>query len=421
MSRFAHMADIHLGAHRDPVLQHLELEVFSEAFDKCVELKVDFIVVSGDFFHVGIPDLGVVNHATRKMRQVLQAGIPIYVIYGSHDYTPNGTSVIDILDSAGIVTKIVNWKLEDGKIRLRFTTDPKTGAKLTGISARKIGLESKYYEVLDRESLEKEEGFKIFAFHSGITEFTPPQLSMIETVPISNFPKEFGYYAGGHIHQRGEFSLPSYGKVVFPGPLFTGYGKDVETTARGEKRGFYVVGFEDKIRSVDFVEIKAFDGAYFEFDVSGRNSMDAAREIQLGLDQLDVNGKVVVVKIRGELSGGKTSDINFSNIRATLLERGALYVYLNRHGLVSKEFSAVKVLGEDISVIESRVLKENAGALAVSNKSLSGDEGSLRATELLRVLKQGAKMNESKKNYLERMMASSVEILGLKKSLEATE
>ena len=101
-------------------------------------------------------------------------------------------------------------------------TDPETGAKLTGIAARKVGLESKYYEILDRESLEKEVGFKVFAFHSGLTQFKPDYLSEMETIDVESLPKGFDYYAGGHIHQRGEYHLPGYQRVVFPGPALHG-------------------------------------------------------------------------------------------------------------------------------------------------------------------------------------------------------
>ena len=59
---------------------------------------------------------------------------------------------------------------DEGYVILDFFTDPKTGAKITGISARKVGLESKVYEKLDKKRLEHEKGFEIFAFHSGITE-----------------------------------------------------------------------------------------------------------------------------------------------------------------------------------------------------------------------------------------------------------
>ncbi len=197
-------------------MEKLEIETFSRAMDICIQRKVDFILICGDLFHVGIPDLTVVKEAVTKMREVRQQGIPIYAIYGSHDYTPTGTSIIDIIESAGLLTNVVKGRVEDGKLKLDFVQDERTRAKLVGISARKLGLERKYYEILDREILEREEGFKIFAFHSGLDEFKPDYLSQMETIPISFFPRGFDYYAGGHIHDRSENSLPGYEKVVFP-------------------------------------------------------------------------------------------------------------------------------------------------------------------------------------------------------------
>ena len=162
MHKFAHMSDVHLGAFRDPILQKLQLDCFKKAIDVCISETVDFILICGDLFHVGIPDLGIVREALKSMKKVQDLGIPIYVIYGSHDYTPTGTTVIDIIDTAGVIKKIVKGEVIEGKLKLDFFNDPKTGVKLVGISARKIGLERKYYEILDRESLENEEGFKIF-------------------------------------------------------------------------------------------------------------------------------------------------------------------------------------------------------------------------------------------------------------------
>ncbi len=416
--KFAHMADIHLGAHREPILQRLEAGAFSKAMDRCMELGVDFILVCGDFFHVGIPDLGVVNEALVKIKQVQKAGIPIYVIYGSHDYTPNGTSVIDILDTAGVLTKIVSWRMEEGKIELDFFEDPKTGAKLTGISARKIGLERKYYEILDKRSLEREEGFKIFAFHSGITEFKPEYLSEMESLSISYFPKGFDYYAGGHIHGRGEFKFDGHDRIVFPGPLFTGYGRDLEATAKGERRGFYVVSFDDKVKGVEFVDTTNFEGAYLECDVTGKNSVQAAKEIEQRVSGIDVDGKIAVLKVKGELSGGKTSDINFPEIKSKLTEKGAIYVHLNRYGLKSKEYATAFAKGEDISAIESKLLKDRAGSVSVTQQQLKDDTV---ATELLRVLRQEAKLGESKRTYAERVVRSGLEALKLKEILAEVE
>ncbi len=399
-------------------MEKLEIETFSRAMDICIERKVDFILICGDLFHVGIPDLTVVKDAVTKMREVRQQGIPIYAIYGSHDYTPTGTSIIDIIESAGLLTNVVKGRVEDGKLKLDFVQDEHTRAKLVGISARKIGLERKYYEILDREILEREEGFKIFAFHSGLDEFKPEYLSQMETVPISFFPRGFDYYAGGHIHDRSENNLPGYERVIFPGPLFTGYARDLERTAKGEKRGFYIVGFDDKIASLEFVEIRLVNGVYFGYDVTGQSSLQAQKDLKEKISNLDVKGKMVVLRIRGELSGGKTSDMNFPNLQEMLLQGGAVYVHLNRFGLTSREYTAIKSVGEDLTTIESRLFQDNIGSVNVSVPGLQGDSGTRLSQDLLRSLRGEPKTNESKRDYEVRLRENALELLGLREAPE---
>ena len=407
------MADIHLGAHRETALQKLELAAFGASMGKCIELDVDFVLVCGDLFHVGIPDLGVVNSALAKMMEVRKAGIPIYAIYGSHDYTPTGTSVIDVLSTAGVLKNLSRWTVEGSKLKLEVVEDKKTGAKLTGISARKIGLESKYYEMLDRKTLEGLDGFKVFAFHSGITEFKPARLREMETLELSSFPKGFDYYAGGHIHERGEFGAPGYERVVYPGPLFTGYGRDIEDTARGEKRGFYVVEFDQKVRKTEFVGLETFGGVYREYDVNGKNALDVNKEIRRELEETDVRDKVVVLRVRGELAGGRVADVDFAGLKAILIERGALYVYLNRYSLTSRESGATLVVGADVGAIERKLFESEISKLKVSGVPLQGATGASTAQELLRVLRQPAKTNESKKEYRERVVNDGIDTLQL--------
>ena len=111
-----------------------------------------------------------------KMREVNEHDIPIYAIYGSHDYTPTSTSIIDVIESAGLLRKIVKPEVVDGTLKLACVEDTRTGAKLVGISARRMGLEREYLDMLDRDGLERLDGFKIFAFHSGIDELKPAYL-----------------------------------------------------------------------------------------------------------------------------------------------------------------------------------------------------------------------------------------------------
>ena len=88
--------------------------------------------------------------------------------------------------------------------------------------------------------LEEEKGFKIFVFHAMVTEYKPKDLSAVQSLPISYFPKNFNYYAGGHIHEFRKFSSKEYKNLVYPGPLFAGDLADMEENAKGQQRGFCI-------------------------------------------------------------------------------------------------------------------------------------------------------------------------------------
>ncbi len=414
MHKFAHLADCHLGANREPVLQNLELTAFKKTLDKCMGEKVDFIIISGDLFHVNIPDMSVVNESVKKIKEVQDSGIPVYVIYGSHDYSPNETSMVDVLESAGLVKKIVKGYVEEDKLRLEFFTDPKTGAKLVGISGRKMGLEKNYFEILDRESLERETGFKIFVFHNALSELKPEYLAGMESIPVSLLPRGFDYYAAGHVHQHAEAAVAGYERIVYPGPIFAGYPRDFEVTAKGEKRGFYIVSFNEKVDEVKFVEIQVCDSTYIEYDVSHKNSTQAQKELSEKLENAGVENKLVVLRIRGELSGGKTSDIGSSQLRSILMGKGAVYVSINRYGLTSKEYAMVKVMGEDMPTIEKTLFSENIGTVKVTNDDLKGEKGVHLATGLLKVVRQEQKFNEAKKDYESHVRKDALDALQLK-------
>jgi hypothetical protein len=413
MFKFAHIADCHIGANRDPILEKLELAAFSKAMETCVQEQVDFVLISGDLFHANLPDMHVANEAVKKMKDVRDAGIPIYVIYGSHDYSPNATSIIDILDSTGLIKKVVKGEIVDGKLRLGVFTDPKTKAKLVGISGRKAGLEKNYFEILDRESLEAEQGFKIFAFHSAVSELKPELLAQMESIPVSLLPKGFDYYASGHVHRRTESGFPGYDRVVFPGTLFAGYPRDLEDTAKGEERGFYIVYFDDVVQDVKFIEVSVCGFEYFEYDVTDKNSVQAKKALLEKLGNIKVQDKIAVVKIKGTLSGGKTSEVSSTEIRDMLKDNGALDVIVNRYGLSSADYAPVTVMGEDIPAVESRLLRENIGAVKVSVEELKADKGAKLAVELLKILRQEQRVNETKKDYEERVQKHAWASLGL--------
>ena len=94
MFKFAHMADLHMGAHGDPVLRKMELATLTKAINVCIAERVAFILIAGDIFDSNLPNLEAVNDAVKEFKRVRDQGIPLYYIYGSHDYSANQTSMV---------------------------------------------------------------------------------------------------------------------------------------------------------------------------------------------------------------------------------------------------------------------------------------------------------------------------------------
>ena len=100
MYKFAHFSDTHIGVFRDTVLKNLVLDAFNRAIDVCIESGVDFVIFSGDLFDANIPDLEKASEAVARLRELRDRGIGIYVVYGSHDFSPTQKSVIDLLEDS---------------------------------------------------------------------------------------------------------------------------------------------------------------------------------------------------------------------------------------------------------------------------------------------------------------------------------
>lgn len=427
MFKFAHMADIHIGAHKDKRLIDLEIEAFNESIDVCIKEEVKFIIIAGDFFDKPVPELEQVRKIIKKLIGLSELNIPVYVIYGSHDYSPGQDSMIDLLEAAKLIIRIYNPKSVDGKIRLEMHQDKETGVKLAGISARKVGLEKAYFEKLDREHLENQDGLKIFVFHSGIEEFKPGFLKGamdMECIPINWFPKGFDYYAGGHIHKRDEFNIQNYQNIIFPGPLFIGWGtKDYTDVSKGEKRGFYIVSCENnKIieDGIKFIEMNKIEGKFIEFDVTGKRAKQVNEEINKKLEEVDVDNKLVVIRIFGELLSGNTSDIDTIAIRKLLTEKNAIAPQINRNKLSTKELRKIRISSEDKLEIEEELFKENIINIKPESRSLQNEKGIIIAKELLKILKESPRDSSGKNSTAlqNKITKSSIEILGISDIME---
>src|SRR3989344_5361401 len=105
--KFAHMADCHIGSWRDPKLKDTSTLAFSKAVDKCIRENVDFILIAGDLFNTSFPRLDNLKSAVSSLNKLKEKGIPVYIIPGSHDYSPSGKTMLDVLEEAGMFVNVV--------------------------------------------------------------------------------------------------------------------------------------------------------------------------------------------------------------------------------------------------------------------------------------------------------------------------
>jgi len=414
MPKFAHLSDIHVGAFRQPELKSLVLDAFDAAMDRCMKEQVSFIILAGDIFDSNIPDLASVRRAAAKMKQVTDSGIRVYAIYGSHDFSPNYSSIVDVLDGAGLFTKVELMSRSAGKTILSFIQDP-TGPKLCGISGRKLSIDRDEYQVLDRARLEAEPGFKVFVFHGALDELKPHPLEKMESMPASYLPAGFGYYAGGHVHGHTVDTLPGRKNIAYPGPLFATDYAELLQLAHGGERGFYIANFDaDGVTGVEFIPVKVCDIVEMRYSAQGKSSGEAAQDLSVMATSAKVTGKVVLLTVEGELADGKTSDIDFFAVRKRLLATRPLVVLSNLSHLTSPGLAREPGLPRPVHLTERELFEREIRQVRSEEESLRGEQGVSLSLSLLKTLKEAKKENESKGDFEDRVSRTGFDVLGLK-------
>lgn len=338
--KFAHLADCHIGGWKDINLKELSIKSFEEAINICIKENVAFVLIAGDLFNTSMPNIDLIKRTTKILNRLKENEIEVYIIPGSHDFSPSGKTMIDVLESSGLANNVM--KIKDNQ--LIFTHD-KTGVKITGLVGLRSGLDKYYYENLDFSNLENENGFKIFMLHNTINELKPKDMEKVEGMSLSLLPKNFDYYAAGHVHfiKESEFLK---GKLVYPGPLFPNNFKELQELKHG---GFYIYDNEN----LKYIPINLKNTIYIEINADGKTSRDVEDEI-LSINNFE--DKILLLRIQGELKEGKGSDINFKAISDKF--KDAFAFLKNTTKLTSKEFSNLEVKDGEIEDVERDIINE---------------------------------------------------------------
>ncbi|MCK5474440.1 MAG: DNA repair exonuclease [Candidatus Aenigmarchaeota archaeon] len=406
--RFAHIADVHLDCFREPELKNLSTTAFIQAIDACIEKKVDFVLIAGDLFNTSMPDVSILQESVKQLKRLKNANIPVYLIAGSHDMSNSSKTFLDVLEEADLFVNVAKGESIGDKLQLKFTVDPKTGAKITGLLGKKGGLDIEYYRALDRESLEAETGYKIFMFHSGLEEYKPEFLKHVSFLPISLLPKNMNYYAGGHIHTVFVRDEPSFGKIVFPGPTYPCNFKELEDLGQGS---FFIVAVDDLGNTLtEKQDITPAKVVSKKFKADGKSASMLEDEIKNWAKQAVVSACVVLLRVAGTLLEGKPTDVSFFDAYEILRQKGALLVKRNTAKLLSRDFEEIKVdVSGNLKEVEARIIKEHIGKAPESIK----DEEGLVLT-LIDTLDTEKNEGETNTTFDVRMKSAAVNVFGLK-------
>ncbi|MFH2021141.1 MAG: exonuclease SbcCD subunit D [archaeon] len=398
--KFSHIADCHIGAWRDEKLKDLNTQAFFRAIAISEAEKVDFILIAGDLFNTALPGIDLLKEVAKIFKRLTDKGIQIYLIAGSHDFSPSGKTMLDVLEEAGLCINVTKGSVVGNKLRLKFTVDKKTGAKITGMLGRRGMLERSYYEELDTSHLEKEQGFKIFMFHTSITELKPSAMAQMESSPISLLPKGFDYYAGGHVHIVEKLYLPGYKNVIYPGPLFPNNFHELGDLKSG---GFYIYD-DGEVRRID-LEMKKV--VCIDVDADNKTPESAASDI---IEQgKDIKDAIVLIRVSGTLFAGKTSDLDFRKIYERFYEKGAYFIMRNTAKLSSKEYEEIKVESSSVEDIEEKLINEHIGQIGIWDE----EKEKRMIKTLMSAMSQEKKEGEKVYEFEDRLLKELEHLLGI--------
>ncbi len=398
--KFAHLSDCHIGGWRELELRNLGIESLRKAVEICIEENVGFILIAGDLFDTALPQTELIKEVALILKKLNEHDIGVYAIPGSHDFSPSGKTMMDVLENAGLLHNVVKFD-ENGK--LQFTLD-KTNTKITGLYGKKLGLEKFDYARLDKSNLEKEKGFKIFMFHTALEEFKPAEMEKMESYSYRDLPKNFNYYAGGHVHYIFDIKKENYGLITFPGPMFPNNFKELEELSCG---GFYII---DHDLNLKHIKVKLKETLNLKVNVNNLSSQEAEEKIINEIKTNDIKDKIILLRVFGTLITGKVTDINFRKI--TVLAKEAFILLKNTHKLTSKENEILENENyNSVKEIEDSIIEKNLPELVLSKKGKENDFALIK--EIMKTLDKEKDEGEKNTDFEKRIIKDSEKILEL--------
>ena len=336
---FSHISDTHLGLAQYASEEREQdiYQAFNEAIDTSIKDHVEFVIFAGDIFHVPNPSGTAIVQMANALKRLKQSNIDSFFVLGEHDISRIRTTPIPY----------VYHNLEFSRYIGQGKPIEYKGVLLAGFDKiRKPEIpqfEEKFAEV---DKIAKEHtGHKILVLHQGITEFN----KFAGELQSTDLPKNFTYYAMGHLHDMDTKNFSHLGgPVVYPGSTELTTSEGIKET----KKGFFEVDISEKEARPNWIELNT--RPQFSFKTNYEKMEEIVDKISESISSLE-RKPIVELKIQGE-------NIETDYIQAQIgrLQAQTLRCFWR---IISKDILDSSVFPDRPNVIDDEMLRLSANAL----------------------------------------------------------
>lgn len=414
MTKFLHIADIHLGIRR--YRSEERARDFYLAWKDCIEKyaigeRVSFVLIAGDLFDARKVEPQAMNQAMYGLTKLREAGIPALVIEGNHDCheAESRFSWLRSLSQWGYI-KLLEPLHSEGGIELAPWDEARRKGSFVDIEGVRV-FGSVWYGSTISQALPRmvdslrshrdEKLFNILMLHTDVEGQLNRPIPALPVARINELREQIDYLALGHTHKRFEID----GWVFNPGSLEACSVDEYEN-----ERGAYLVEIEDGRPRAQLMRDyhqrrvirRAFDAGGLLTPDEFHESLFAQlrREIEPhNPDETDRPEPVIELVIRGFL-GFRNSLLELDRIRDRIKKEFRPLLAIVRNQTLPVEYAVAAGLSEHVSrgererrVIEDLVSRdsryrettESMSSLVLETKKLAlGEEQPAKIAELIR-------------------------------------
>jgi len=281
---FSHISDTHLGLQQYG-LEEREQDIydsFNQAIDISIKDKVDFIIFAGDVFHTPNPSGSAILQMANALKRLKQNSIESFFILGEHDISRVRATPVSYVYHNLEFSKYV------GRGKPVYHNDVMI-AGFDKIRKNEISTFEEKFKELD--SIAKQHnGHKIIVLHQGITEIN----QFAGELNASDLPKNFTYYAMGHLHDKLVKDFEQLGgPLVYPGSTEMTTSEGIKET----EKGFFEVDISSNEAKPNWVKLDT--RPQFSTKVDSEEFDNSMSEIMQKIGSLNKK-PVIEVKIHGK-------------------------------------------------------------------------------------------------------------------------